>query len=157
MPVAWLRKGHDARRPGRCRSSGRAVRPSFDIYLAAPRVRLGDDVCEKLDEALVIATNAGARSPKASCAHEGCLPTAFSVILVLLVVAVADMKACIPGFMHTSLPSVARLRHKRRKLQLMRPAGPVLSVQVVERLRDFDRVDREIGVLLDPRIRPRSR
>ena len=120
-------------------------------------MRLGDDVCEKLDEVLVIATNAGARSPRASCAHEGCLPTAFSVILVLLVVAVADMKACIPGFLHTSLPSVARLRHKRRKLQLMRPAGPVLSVQVVERLRDFDRVDREIGVLLDPRIRPRSR
>src|SRR5271166_2186546 len=44
--------------------------------------------------------------------------------------------------------SVARLARKWRELKLVRPARPVLGVQVIERLGDLYRIDLEIGAVL---------
>src|SRR6266436_3241517 len=52
--------------------------------------------------------------------------------------------------------SVARLARKWRELQLVRPARPVLGVQVVERLGDLYRVDHVITPVLVPRQCPGS-
>ena len=49
------------------------------------------------------------------------------------------------------MPSEARLGHERRQLQLVRPAGSVLGVQVVERLRDLHGVHDDLRVLLRAR------
>src|ERR1700730_4768136 len=52
--------------------------------------------------------------------------------------------------------SVARLGRKRSELKLVRPARPVLGVQVIERLGDLDRIDDQIAAVLVPRQCPSS-
>ena len=51
----------------------------------------------------------------------------------------------------TSMPSEARLGRKGRQLQLVRPTGFVLGVQIVERLRDLHGVHDDLRVLLGAR------
>jgi hypothetical protein len=53
--------------------------------------------------------------------------------------------------------SVARFGWKWRKLKLVCPARPVLGVQIIERLGDLDRIDHEIGLVLNPWQRSGSR
>src|SRR5262245_41504738 len=47
--------------------------------------------------------------------------------------------------------SYARLGGERSQLQLVRPAGLVLRVQIVERVRDLHGVHHDFGMLLGPR------
>src|SRR5438132_2231637 len=50
--------------------------------------------------------------------------------------------------------SVARLGRKWRELKLVRPARPILRVQVVERLGDLDRIGHVVAPVLIPRQCP---
>src|SRR5215831_536669 len=66
-------------------------------------------------------------------------------------------RSILPSARSSGARSVPRRRRKRRELQLVRPARPVLGVEVIERLGDLYRVDQQIGPVLQPRQGPGSR
>src|SRR5919197_2258398 len=52
------------------------------------------------------------------------------------------------------MPLKARLGRKGRQLELVRSTGSVLSVEVIESLRDLDGIDHQLRVLLGARQGP---